>query len=295
MRRALSELFSLRWERATHIPAPAIVEGFDPWPASLAVNAHDVDVGIARTEPSYHERKPVREVEQNLLDAIARARDFIYIENQYVTSERICAALSERLKQAGGPDIVIVTSRKLTTPLERRTMGVLQAACVEKLRNADEHGRLRVVGPRVDDVDVHVHSKLMIVDDDILVLGSSNLTSRSLSQDTELNLVIEAGVRADVKKAITTFRARLLAEHCNGVLEHGLIESVDAACTPERNRCLVPVESEPIKTDLLADVADPKKPLTQTLAERAKRPAVVMAALALGALFVRLLRRGLRP
>ncbi|KAL9265953.1 Phospholipase D zeta 1-like protein [Drosera capensis] len=54
------------------------------------------------------------------------------------------------------------------------------------------HGRLVESGPRVTS-QVYVHSKLMIVDDRIALIGSANINDRSLlgSRDSEIGVVIE--------------------------------------------------------------------------------------------------------
>ena len=55
----------------------------------------------------------------------------------------------------------------------------------------------------------------MIVDDRILRIGSSNMNNRSLSLDSECDLVIDSGVNAacDIVPALNSLRISLLAEH----------------------------------------------------------------------------------
>jgi phosphatidylserine/phosphatidylglycerophosphate/cardiolipin synthase-like enzyme len=57
-----------------------------------------------------------------------------------------------------------------------------------------------------------VHSKIVIVDDIFLRVGSSNLNNRSIGLDTECDLAIEAA-GDDERRAITGVRDRLIAEH----------------------------------------------------------------------------------
>jgi phosphatidylserine/phosphatidylglycerophosphate/cardiolipin synthase-like enzyme len=57
-----------------------------------------------------------------------------------------------------------------------------------------------------------IHSKLLIVDDHFIRIGSSNLNNRSEGLDTECDLAIEASTNAH-RLAISTLRYRLLAEH----------------------------------------------------------------------------------
>jgi phospholipase D1/2 len=66
------------------------------------------------------------------------------------------------------------------------------------------------------DVFTYIHSKLMVVDDDFLTLGSANTTNRSLGLDSELNLAWEAPEAREgrmMRRAIQRVRVSLLAEH----------------------------------------------------------------------------------
>jgi uncharacterized membrane protein YdjX (TVP38/TMEM64 family) len=78
------------------------------------------------------------------------------------------------------------------------------------------HGRYRLLCPSVPklgDAIVNVHSKLMIVDDELLIVGSANLNNRSMVLDSECNVSIDAGADARIRRAIATMRDTLLAEH----------------------------------------------------------------------------------
>ncbi|EGD00396.1 phospholipase D/transphosphatidylase, partial [Burkholderia sp. TJI49] len=60
---------------------------------------------------------------------------------------------------------------------------------------------------------VNVHSKLAIVDDECLLIGSANLNNRSMLLDTECCIALAAAGDARVRAAIAATRDRLLAEH----------------------------------------------------------------------------------
>ncbi|MFT2536314.1 phospholipase D-like domain-containing protein, partial [Escherichia coli] len=60
--------------------------------------------------------------------------------------------------------------------------------------------------------DVHVHAKLLIVDDRLIRVGSSNLNNRSIGLDTECELTVEATREKDCDR-IRRLRHVLLAEH----------------------------------------------------------------------------------
>jgi phosphatidylserine/phosphatidylglycerophosphate/cardiolipin synthase-like enzyme len=62
---------------------------------------------------------------------------------------------------------------------------------------------------------IYVHAKVLVIDDQILRVGSSNMNNRSLRLDTECDVVIDAGLPANsgVTRAILDVRDGLLAEH----------------------------------------------------------------------------------
>ncbi|MEE4377618.1 MAG: phospholipase D-like domain-containing protein [Candidatus Competibacteraceae bacterium] len=213
---ALGRLLRKRWQQATgeQLSAPAAVTS-DPWPNSSNPIIHNANVAIARTEPGDDDKPAVREVEQLYLDMIATARETIYIENQYLTSHVVGAALCDCLQTADGPEVLMVLPMQTSGWLEQVTMDVLRARLLEKLTAADTHGRLRIyypIVPELTDACVNVHAKLMIVDDRVLRIGSANLSNRSMGLDTECDLAIEAHTD-EHRVAIKQFRNQLLSQH----------------------------------------------------------------------------------
>jgi phospholipase D1/2 len=95
-------------------------------------------------------------------------------------------------------------------------MTVLRARLLRRLRAADRFGYLRVYYPTVlklGDGCINVHSKILVVDDTLVRVGSSNLSNRSMGLDTECDLAIESSDDARIGGAIAHFRDRLLGEH----------------------------------------------------------------------------------
>ena len=214
--RALAELARERWRDATDEVLPPVRGGGDPWPPELRADFTDVAVGIARTTPAWNGRAEVREVERLLLDAIAAARRTIYLEAQYLTSASVVEALATRLREKSGPEIVIVVPQACSGWLEESTMGVLRARLVRHLRAVDHAGRLHLFYPIADGPEtcsVTVHSKVIIVDDTLLRIGSANPSNRSMGVDTECDLAIEAAGDPRVATTIAEVRNALLGEH----------------------------------------------------------------------------------
>jgi phospholipase D1/2 len=283
--RALAAIARERWLNATgsalkspparHAPGSDGADA-DPWPSALEADLTEVDVGIARTAPPHGEQPGVKEVERLYLDMIRAARDSIYIENQYFTSPRIAAALEERLAEPDGPEIILVLRLLSHGWLEEATMHVLRARLIARLRAADPHGRFHVYFPHVpglaESCCLDVHSKVMIVDDRILRVGSANLCNRSMSIDTECDVAIEARGEARVVQAIAAFRDRLLAEHLDvpreavqrKIREHGTLQGAIGALRSDA-RSLRELEKVPDYPEALfsvVSVADPDEPIS---------------------------------
>ncbi|SOY62976.1 VTT domain-containing protein [Cupriavidus taiwanensis] len=214
---ALGKLCAQRWLRASGShPRPVARTASDPWPPSLAPELTDVRVGIARTMPMCEDEPGVSEVRMLLRDAIASARHSIYMENQYFSSGEIAKALAARLGHEDGPDIVLVSRRNESGWLEAHSMGVLRARLYRQLRAADKFDRFRLYCPTIPNLlpdCVNVHSKVTVIDDDFLTIGSANLSNRSLGLDTECNIVVVSGGEPRIQAAIAAMRARLLGEH----------------------------------------------------------------------------------
>src|SRR5439155_1000759 len=102
--RALGELVRERWVRSgASKPRAPLATPPDLWPRGVETDLDDVDVAIVRTEPPFEGRRAVHEVRELHLDAIARARRFIFMENQYFTSGLIADALAARLREPARP------------------------------------------------------------------------------------------------------------------------------------------------------------------------------------------------
>lgn len=214
---ALGELFRERWHAATgqQLGNEVKQNASKPWPVHVKADIKDVNIAIARTKPACEESSEVCEVVHLYLDMIAAAKHYIYIENQYFSSWKVADALSKRLQEPDGPEVVLIQPLMTGGWLEQNTMDVLRSRLLSQLREADQHDRLRVYYPELDglgDAHISLHSKIMVVDDTLLRVGSSNLSNRSMGLDSECDLAIEA-IAHDQRAAVNNFRNRLLAEH----------------------------------------------------------------------------------
>jgi len=213
--RALGELARERWYRATGERIDAPPECDCAWPDELKPFLRDTPVALSRTLPEYDGQEEAREVEHIFLAAIEAARDVLYVESQYFASRRIAEAIAKRLAEPDGPEFVVINPESAEGWLEEQVMGSARARLQRMVEEADEHDRFRIYTPvNEKGTPIYVHAKVMVMDDRLIKIGSSNLNNRSMGFDTECDVSLEAGEEDEgLKSDILRLRNDLLAEH----------------------------------------------------------------------------------
>jgi len=248
--KVMGELFRNRWLRVSRVPPITPKVPTEVTFSHEAVRA--TQVAISRTDP--WDTPPIFEVEQLFMDSIGAAKRYIYIENQYLTSEPIGRLLAERLRDPEGPEVIIVGPKDPAGWIEEVTVGLLRWRVIEALREADEFERLRIVTPMVSveaKIPLYVHSKFMIVDDCFVRVGSANVSQRSLRLDTELDLSFTTRDTVSIRQLL----ARLLSTFFGipkGELEdfvsdpqHTVRAVLDAQMSVAQDRTLIPLGEAP--------------------------------------------------
>lgn len=220
--RALEDLFSERWRRGGGAPLELRPAPSPALPVRGSLPVAGTSVALSRTDPR-PEGTTIREVERLFEDAIAAAERLIYIETQYFSSRRIREALVRRMRASGRPrpQIVIILNEQAEALKEELAVGLRQARNVEMLRDtaAASGCALGCYFSLCDGASetfraTYIHSKLVIIDDRFLTVGSANLTNRSMGLDSELHVAWEH--EADSGPLVDTIRnvrVSLLAEH----------------------------------------------------------------------------------
>ncbi|HMT44054.1 MAG TPA: phospholipase D-like domain-containing protein [Chakrabartia sp.] len=250
--RALADLGHERWTRAGGEPLDPVTVDSDPWPDTVDPEYRNVQIAIARTRAEWNDAPAINEVEALYLAMIAAARKYIYVENQYFTSRRIAEAIAKRLEAADPPEIVLINPLTADGWLEQKAMDGARIQLIRSLGDKPGSHRFTVYSPVNDaDEDIYVHAKLMIVDDQMLRIGSANMNNRSLGLDSECDVLIDVAQPGNeaAEDNIRALRYRLLAEHTGttaeavkSALEGGqsMIDYI-AAC-PSTGRRLVRLE-----------------------------------------------------
>lgn len=150
------------------------------------------DLYGAESPHAYDTRTGERSILEQYRLALDAATSTIHIENQALLSQDLL------------PSIVAAARRGVTVTglvpcagegmLRRARLEGTNTAAVSLLDELAELSNVRISG-LVRDVDgrateVYVHSKLMIVDDEFVTIGSANLRDNSMRHNSELNLAI---------------------------------------------------------------------------------------------------------
>jgi len=264
--KALGELCRTRWQLAggKEIAPPPFSD--ECWPDSITPDFEHVEVAVSRTQPECYGAQEAHEIENLYIDLIARARRCIYAESQYFASRRVAEAIAKRLEEPDGPEIVIINPTTAQGWLEPIAMDTARARLVEALHRRDRHSRFRIYHPMTaGGAAIYVHAKVLVIDEQVIRIGSSNFNNRSLRLDTECDVTIEHdGPR------IAEIRDDLIAEHLgcapsivtDSIRERGLIATIEKL--RGTGKTLVPYETPDLSAveAWLADneVLDPESP-----------------------------------
>ena len=206
--------FRVRWHGATREVLPPPVEPDE---------AGGVEAQIVRTVPA-RVYSSVRQGDYSILEAyigaLRSAERFIYLENQFLWSPEIVTILAEKLESPPSDDFRVLV---LLPARANDGADISRGQVAALIHAADETTRFLACTIYARERNlrdpVYVHSKIGIVDDRWLTLGSANLNAHSLFHDTEMNVVT---LDERVAKAA---RVRLWSEHLELAPEE--IEDVD--------------------------------------------------------------------
>jgi phosphatidylserine/phosphatidylglycerophosphate/cardiolipin synthase-like enzyme len=234
----VEKTFRERWNDSTRtlglepldVPQPLISS---PIASPAAAGTHSVQVlrtyGITSTFFGYS-WSPRGEftVWASYLNAIKRASTYIYIEDQYFLPfdwppcyarthpVRHVAQLTDIIYQLGeaikrGVKVAILTPSNAedfgkSKSKYQRDIGVNY---LQSVQTAGAPGDVVVASLKNGATDVYVHSKLMIVDDEFVLIGSANVGQRSMTCDGELHV----GIIDSDNLFAKDLRKNLWAEH----------------------------------------------------------------------------------
>jgi phospholipase D1/2 len=287
----LHEQFWKSWDLATdgreRPPAAAqVVHAEAPVARDLAhvfesLPLRSPKVALSRTRPAASGTQDCFEIEALYRAAIDAAERSIYLENQYFTSQAIVQSMIRRMVDKNRPklDIFMLLPDGGHSKKEALVIGTRQNLMLWLVKEfARVHGhQVRVLKSctKADDrlVATFIHSKVMVVDDRFITVGTANLMNRSMRLDHELNLSFDAALlegkqQRELIRDIRAVRCSLMAEHAGlerelCFAELGELTSViDGLCEDPRSKLFTQAIPEPTVDDpVRAAVFDPSGPI----------------------------------
>lgn len=281
-----------RWLRATGervSPCEIEVEPDSHWPANLEPVFRDQEVEFAVTQPLYGGRAEKRQVESTYVKQIAEAKELVYIENQYLACDRIVDALCSRLREPGGPEVIIILPWGCPGSIQAMSMDPRRDELLDRLRETG--GRFQAYWAtlrggalkKIERDAVYIHAKTLVIDEKLMRVGSANLNNRSMGLDTELDisLWVEEG-DGDGARAIREFRQRLIAYLLGADVDAvsraeaetgSVIGAIESLRDGERTLHPFTHRATPLQSSLVLprELSDPDRPLDDIDADRVLR------------------------
>ena len=293
---SVTEIAENRWCAAGCTVETSLAVAGERWPASVPVQSRGMTVGIARTEIATAGAPGVNEVARLFEASINAADRFIYVENQFTSATDFAHLLAQRMVDVPQLHVLIVTPKLHSSWFESQAMQSGRGGFIGAFLAAGVMDRVRFLYPSTRDGEteaaVMVHSKVMIVDDRILRIGSANLNNRSMGADTECDLAFEATSEAQ-QRSIAQVRRQLIGHFC-GVDEReierneaDLFGYLDRRAESDAAKSLRPIDPEATSGGMAAmvqPVADPREPLhLDRVATRMWTPRTILAVSGLAA------------
>jgi phosphatidylserine/phosphatidylglycerophosphate/cardiolipin synthase-like enzyme len=177
-----------------------------------------------------------RSVARGYTKTLARARDLVYLEDQYVWGRHIGDLFTDALRR--NPELRVVAVVPLYTDqagfMARVPQRLGRARAMQRMEEAGP-GRVAVYGiENHESTPVYVHAKVCVVDDTWATIGSDNFNRRSWTHDSELTCAVVDEAAADHSPYARRLRLRLAAEH----LDRSYVEDDDDSLLEALSDCL---------------------------------------------------------
>jgi phosphatidylserine/phosphatidylglycerophosphate/cardiolipin synthase-like enzyme len=240
--RRSSPLGWVRTKVARHRTVPEPLGATGPPPG--ACGTHEVQV--LRTYPARSPGYPFapegeRTIARFYRKAFGRATSLLYIEDQYFWSRDVGSALAEALRRSAQLRVIVVVPRfpdrdgPVTGPPhrvgQRRTLDAIREAGGDRVAVFDIENEAGT--------PIYVHAKVVVIDDEVALLGSDNLNRRSWTHDSELSIAVfddqrdprepvdPAGHGRGARRFARDLRLQLAREHLGIGSDDGLLDPVE--------------------------------------------------------------------
>jgi phosphatidylserine/phosphatidylglycerophosphate/cardiolipin synthase-like enzyme len=206
----------------------------EQWPAPPSPEGATHVVQLLRTYPNLRHgrdypfaRGGERSVARGYSKAVSKARELVYVEDQYLWGQQVGDVFTEALR--ANPDLHVVAVVPLYTDQDGFMARVPQQLgrdrAVQQMAEVAP-GRVAVFGiENHESTPVYVHAKVCVMDDVWATVGSDNFNRRSWTHDSELSAVVVDPSADDHSPYARRLRLTLAAEHLDReVTEDDLLE-----------------------------------------------------------------------
>ena len=199
----VADVFHERWEHLRDIKAKNS-DQTSTFPVShdIAPRAGGMDVQLTANLPTPFKEHAIAETWFN---AVRNAEKYIYIEDQYFRMPMIQDAIAKRMTDIPGLKLIVITKPVGTTAPE--CLPTYKTENFFASHFADRFLSLQLKAFDKDTLefaDMDVHSKMLIVDDIFMSVGSANKNNRGMIYEAEMNVaIVDAQVGAWRKRIVT--------------------------------------------------------------------------------------------
>jgi phosphatidylserine/phosphatidylglycerophosphate/cardiolipin synthase-like enzyme len=189
-------------------PVPAASPA--PYPYAKVVGTFNSSDGNAKD----------RSLRDAYMKIIENAETYIYMEDQYMVNLDVAKVLNRKIQERHFLFLILaIQDSKATVPdlfIANRKRGEFVSAIVD---NVPKHVRDRVALVVIDrdrserdKYHAGMHSKALIVDDEIAIIGSANVNQRSFTNDSETSVVVFDDNRKNDNNFARAFRIKTWEE-----------------------------------------------------------------------------------
>jgi phosphatidylserine/phosphatidylglycerophosphate/cardiolipin synthase-like enzyme len=154
-------------------------------------------VQMLRTYPHRRKGYPFapkgeRSVARGYIKAVRKARQLIYIEDQYLWSAEVVRPFADALRENRSPHLIAVLPMHPDAP-SRLAAAAQSLGRTQALERLQEAGGDRVALYGLENLagtSIYVHAKACVIDDTWATVGSDNFNLRSWTYDTELTCAV---------------------------------------------------------------------------------------------------------
>lgn len=192
------ERFTKRWDNHKYAKGVSLLGSANIKPQPVGpVTSQLYSAHLVHNFNSYDGKTKVRSFRDAYFKILENARSYIYIEDQYLVNLEVAQALNKKLKESLFKQLIIVIQESVHTtdlliPARKRA-----EFYDEVIKGTDKDQKSKLVFVMINDKSAResnrhnvMHSKLLIVDDEVAVIGSGNVNQRSFTLDSETSLIV---------------------------------------------------------------------------------------------------------